>query len=144
VTDGETLRGYPARYFAAWHGGDAGAFDELLAPSFTWSDPSLPAALTDAGGVHSFFDASTTSFPDLHFEVLGEVLVDVEGGRVAALWRMTGTHQAEALPPQVAATGNSIDVIGADVFTLASDGRATEIRACYDAMTMAGQLGLLG
>lgn len=135
---------FPSRYFEAWHGDDAGTFDALLASSFTWIDPSLPEPLRSVDGVHDFFTNSKTSFPDLHFESLGAALIDDGGNRVAATWRMTGTYGAEALPPGVSATDKSIDVVGTDVFTLDADGRATEIRACYDAMTMAGQLGLLG
>ena len=138
------LTDFPDRYFDAWHGDDAGAFDGLLAASFTWVDPSLPEALSHLDGAHDFFTGSKTSFPDLHFESLGAVLIDESGRRVAVTWRMTGTHTAEALPPGVRATGKSIDVSGTEGFTLDADGRATEIRACYDAMTMAGQLGLLG
>jgi steroid delta-isomerase-like uncharacterized protein len=146
VTDSDqsALEGFPARYFDAWHGDDAHGFDPLLGPSFAWLDPSLPEPLTTADAARDFFTRSKTSFPDLHFESLGAVMTDEKGRRVAATWRMTGTHSAEALPPQVPATNRSIDVIGTDVFTLDPDGRAVEIRACYDAMTMAGQLGLLG
>lgn len=140
----EALSSFPSRYFAAWHGDDQGGFDSLLASSFRWIDPSLPEPLSSLDGAHDFFSRSKTSFPDLHFESLGDALVDEAGGRVAATWRMTGKHAAEGLPPDVPATGNRIDVIGTDVFTLDGEGRATEVRACYDAMTLAGQLGLLG
>jgi steroid delta-isomerase-like uncharacterized protein len=135
---------FPARYFDTWHGDDAKAFEALLASSFTWIDPSLPAPLATLERVHDFFTQSKTSFPDLRFESLGAVLVDEDGRRVAATWRMTGTHTAEGLPAGVPATNKGIDVIGTDVFTLDAEGRASEIRACYDAVTMAGQLGLLG
>lgn len=138
------LHAFPGRYFDAWHGDDQAGFDAILAPSFTWIDPSLPGPLTSLEGAHDFFTRSKTSFPDLHFESVGDVLIDEGGRRVAATWRMTGKHQAEGLPPDVPATGNAIDVVGTDVFTLDGEGRATEIRACYDAMTLAAQLGLLG
>ena len=144
MTDQDLLAAFPGRYFAAWHGDDVGAFAGILASTFSWIDPSLPEPLVSLEGADDFYTRSRTSFPDLHFEPLGEVLVDGAGGRVAAMWRMTGTHQGEGLPPGVPATGKSIDVVGTDVFTVDAEGRATEIRACYDAMTLGGQLGLLG
>lgn len=138
------LSAFPASYFAAWHGDDKGAFDDLLAPTFAWIDPSLPEPVTALDGAYDFFVRSKTSFPDLRFETIGDVLIDAENHRVAATWRMTGTHTAEALPAGVPPTGRAIEVVGTDVFTLDAEGRATEIRACYDTMTMAAQLGLLG
>jgi steroid delta-isomerase-like uncharacterized protein len=134
---------FPARYFDAWNGREAGAASTLLADRFAWRDPSLPAPLSALEDAERFFELSWRSFPDLTFELLGEPLVDEAGGRVAQEWRMTGTHQGEGVPAGVLGTGRPIDVTGTDVFTLDETGRATEIRACYDAMGLAAQLGLV-
>ena len=139
-----TVADYPARYFAAWNGRDVRAAGGLLADGFAWRDPSLPAPLGALDEAERFFELSWRSFPDLTFELLGEPLVDPAGTRVAQEWRMTGTHQGEGVPAGVPGTGRPIDVTGTDVFTVDEEGRATEIRACYDAMGLAAQLGLVG
>ncbi|HEX4247643.1 MAG TPA: nuclear transport factor 2 family protein [Pseudonocardia sp.] len=140
------LTHYPARYFAAWNAHQLDGVDGLLAPAFSWIDPSLPAELTDLAGAHGFFTSSWAAFPDIHFEALGEPLLDPTANRVAAEWRMTGTHTGAEFPPGVPASGRSFDVLGTDVFTVDltddSAGRATAIRAYYDAATLARQLGL--
>ena len=37
---------YPDRYFAAWNQRDLAVVEKILAASFSWIDPSLPAELT--------------------------------------------------------------------------------------------------
>jgi steroid delta-isomerase-like uncharacterized protein len=137
-----SLSSYPARYFAAWNGHDIEGVAGLLASTFSWIDPSLPAELTDQEGAHGFFQSSWLAFPDIQFEAIGEPLVDEAAGRVAHEWRMTGTHTGDGFPPGVPATGKSFDLCGTDVFTVDDQGRATSIRAYYDAATLARQLGL--
>jgi len=137
-----SLARYPARYFAVWNDQRLDAVDQLLAAEFSWTDPSLPTDLTDLAGAHGFFSSSWAAFPDIHLEAIGDPLVDERAGRVAAEWRMTGTHTGGEFPPGVPATGRSFDVLGTDVFTVDAEGRATAIRAYYDAATLARQLGL--
>jgi len=133
---------YPDRYFAAWNQRDLAVVEKILAPSFSWIDPSLPAELTDYDGARCFFAASWQGFPDIAFEAIGEPLVDLQGGRVACEWRMTGTHTGEGFPPGVPPTGKAFNLNGTDVFTVADDGRATAIRAYYDSAILLCQLGL--
>jgi len=128
---------YPERYFAAWNQRDLAVVEKILAPSFRWIDPSLPTELTDYEGARGFFVASWQGFPDIAFEAISEPLVDLQGGRVACEWRMTGTHAGQGFPP-----GKAFNLDGTDVFTVADDGRATAIRAYYDSATLLRQLGL--
>jgi steroid delta-isomerase-like uncharacterized protein len=142
TTTAPALATYADRYFAAWNGRDLGAVERILAPQFSWTDPSLPAELTGYEGARGFFQASWLGFPDIAFEAIGAPLVDDAAGRVAQEWRMTGTHTGEGFPPGVPPTGKAFDLTGTDVFTVGDDGRATAIRAYYDAATLARQLGL--
>jgi hypothetical protein len=107
-----SLTRYPARYFAAWNGHRLDGVDGLLAPVFSWTDPSLPAELTELAGAHGFFQSSWAAFPDIHFEAIGEPLLDEAANRVAAEWRMTGTHTGSEFPPGVPASGKAFDVLG--------------------------------
>lgn len=138
----QTLALYPSRYFAAWNGHQLDGTDGLLAPRLRWTDPSLPAELTDLEGAHGFFQMSWAAFPDIRFTALGEPLLDEANRRVAAEWRMTGTHTGAEFPPGAPASGKAFDVLGTDVFTVDDEGRASVIRAYYDAATLARQLGL--
>lgn len=139
ITD---LASYPDRYFAAWNGRDIGVVEEILTPELSWIDPLLPAELTDYDGARMFFQGGWQGFPDIAFEAIGAPLVDEAAGRVAHEWRMYGTHTGEGFPPGVPPTGKAFDLKGTDVWTIAEDGRASSVRAYYDAATLARQLGL--
>jgi len=43
---------YPERYLAAWNQRDLAVVEKILAPSFSWIDPSLPAELTVGARSH--------------------------------------------------------------------------------------------
>jgi steroid delta-isomerase-like uncharacterized protein len=138
----QVIVSYPERCFSAWNQRDLAVVEKILAPSFSWIDPSLPAELTEYEGARGFFAASWQGFPDIAFEAISEPLVDLQGGRVACEWRMTGTHVGEGFPPGIPPTGKAFNLDGTDVFTVADDGRATAIRAYYDSATLLRQLGL--
>jgi steroid delta-isomerase-like uncharacterized protein len=142
VTNGEatSIAAVAERYFAAWNGRDETALDELLAPSFTWTDPLLPSPLDDLEGVHLFLSSSWDGMSDLRFELIGEPAVDHAASRVAQEWRMLATHDGDFVgaPP----SGNVVDLLGTDVFTVGEDGRVFEIRAYYDSATVLRQLDL--
>lgn len=135
------LRAYPQRYFDAWNQRDLDVAVEVIAPTVDWRDPSLPAPLTDHEGVRGFFGMSWQAFPDIHFAPVGEPLVG-DDGTVAQQWLMTGTHTGDGFPPGVPATGHSFSVPGMDIWSVDADGRATVVRAYYDAADLARQLGL--
>lgn len=132
---------YPQRYFDAWNQRDVEVALEVIAPDVRWEDPSLPAPLTDHEGVRGFFTMSWQAFPDLHFAPVGEPFSGPDG-EVAQQWVMTGTHTGDGFPPGVGATGRSFSVPGMDVWAVDGDGRATTVRAYYDAADLARQLGL--
>jgi steroid delta-isomerase-like uncharacterized protein len=138
----QALTTYPKRYFAAWNGRDIDVVETIVAPSFSWIDPLLPAELTEYEGARLFFQGAWQGFPDIAFTAIGEPLVDAAANRVAAEWRMTGTHTGEGFPPGAPPTGKAFDVSGTDVWTVGDDGRATAVRAYDDTATLARQLGL--
>jgi steroid delta-isomerase-like uncharacterized protein len=140
VADATVLAGAAERYFAAWNGRERGAIDDVLADEFTWVDPLLPGPLDNLEGAYLFLEGSWEGMPDLRFELIGGPGVDEAGGRVTQEWRMLGTHTGDFLGTD--ATGNTVDLLGADVFTIDADGRVTEVRAYYDAGSVLRQLGL--
>lgn len=140
VSTDTSVLAFPERYFAAWNAGDAAAVLALLAPSFRWTDPSLPGPLDSIEGAQAWVEGSCAALPDIAFEAIGEPMLDAGGRRVAQEWRMTGSHTGADFPPGNPASGNSFDVTGTDVFTVDYEGRATVIAAYYDAATLGAQL----
>lgn len=142
TTVAQHLATFPERYYAAWNGRDVSVLESIVAPSFSWIDPLLPAELSEYDGARMFFQGAWQGFPDIAFEAIGEPLVDESAGRVAGEWRMTGTHSGEGFPPGVPPTGKPFDIKGTDVWTVDGEGRATSVRAYYDTATLVRQLGL--
>jgi steroid delta-isomerase-like uncharacterized protein len=136
-----TLTAYPQRYLDAWNQRDVATALRVVHPKVHWVDPLLPEPLIDSDGAAGFFAGAWQGFPDLRFEAIGSPLVDVEGGRVASAWRMTGTHSGE-FPPGVPATGNTFAIHGTDVWEVDEDGRATSVHAFYDSIALLRAIGL--
>lgn len=139
ITD--VLAAYPARYCAAWSQRDIAVALETIHPEVRWVDPLLPEPFTGHAGATDFFEGAWKGFPDLHFEVVGEPLVDAANGRVSAEWVMTGTHTGE-FPAGAPVSGNAFTVPGSDTWEVDADGRATSVHAYYDTLTLLKAIGL--
>lgn len=135
------LESYPQRYFAAWNQRDLDTALAVIHPKVHWTDPVLPEPLTDHDGAGAFFGGAWQGFPDLRFEAVGSPLVDEDAARVSCVWRMTGTHRGE-FPAGVPASGNSFNLLGADVWEVDTDGRATSVQAFYDSVVLLRAIGL--
>jgi steroid delta-isomerase-like uncharacterized protein len=136
-----TLAAYPQRYLGAWNQRDVSVALQVVHPKVHWVDPLLPEPLTDADGAAAFFGGAWQGFPDLHFEAVGAPLVDVEHGRVASAWRMTGTHTGE-FPAGVPGTGNTFAIEGTDVWEVDEQGCAVAVQAFYDSIALLRAIGL--
>lgn len=137
----EVLQAYPQRYFDAWNQRDLDTALEVVHPKVHWTDPLAPEPMTDHEAVSQFFGGAWQGFPDIHFAMIGSPLVDEASGRVAASWRMTGTHTGE-FPPGAPISGDSFDVPGTDVWEVDEQGRATRVEAFYDSLTLLRAIGL--
>jgi predicted ester cyclase len=76
------------------------------------------------------------------FEVVGGILVDPAAPRMAAQWRMTGTHTGRYDPPGLEPTGKPLSFEGIDVCEL-RDGKICYLRGIYDVAETMEQLGVL-
>lgn len=141
AVDPKALVEVPRRYFDAWNGRDETVIDALLAPEFTWTDPLLPGPMDSVEDAHAFMTGAWAGLSDLRFELVGDPAPDEAGGRVAQEWRMLCTHDGEF--NGVPATGNTVDILGTDVFTVDGDGRVTDVRAYYDSISVLRQLGFV-
>jgi steroid delta-isomerase-like uncharacterized protein len=112
---------------------------ELYAPDLVMADPSGTTQGIDPFMAHA--KGFVTALPDSRMEVTSIV---ESGNRVVVEGMYSGTHtgplataQGEASP-----TGRKLALPLCEVFEIAA-GRITQIRAYYDQMTFAAQLGLL-
>lgn len=112
--------------------------DELVAERAVWHQ-RLPISTGETrGDLRAWITELRRAFPDLRVEVEE---VTVEGERVAARVRITGTHLGPLLgiPP----TGRPICVEGVEILRV-RDGRIVEQWGITDLQTLARQLGLPG
>ena len=114
---------------------DLDGFAAVLADDFVEHEEQ-PGLAPTKEGVVEFFRLNFAAFPDLRFEA-EDVLVD--GDKVVARGRITGTHQGDFLG--VPASGKHVDVQLIDIIRLGDDGLAREHWGVFDAMTMMQQLG---
>jgi steroid delta-isomerase-like uncharacterized protein len=136
-----TLEAYPARYLAAWNQRDVAAALKVVHPKVHWVDPLLPEPLTNRDGAAAFFAGAWQGFPDLTFQPVGSPLIHSAAGRVAAEWRMTGTHTGE-FPLGAPISGNGFEVFGTDVWEVDAKGQATSVHAYYDSLILLRAIGL--
>jgi steroid delta-isomerase-like uncharacterized protein len=126
------------RYFDAWNSHEPGQVVEALTAGGTYQDPTTGGPLSgdaltaNVAGVYA-------GFPDVRFET---VSVDTTGDTTAcAQWRMLGTNSGPL--PGGPATGESLDLPGADFFTYdPTADRVSSVVGYFDTATMLGQLGL--
>lgn len=110
----------------------------LYAPDLVMTEPAGTTHGIDPFLAHA--RAFVTAMPDSRMEVTAIV---ESGDRVVVEGIYTGTHTGPLATPQgeVPPTGRKLALPLCDVFEVAA-GRITRIRAYYDQMTIAGQLGL--
>src|SRR6476661_10299034 len=101
-------------YQEIWNRGNLALIDELMALNYRNCDPATPGAGVIEGreGFKQLVVSYRTTFPDLHFEIEGQV---AEGDRVVSWWTAGGTMKAplNGMP----ATGVSGAVTGITIST---------------------------
>lgn len=129
----ETVR----RFYSLLSDGDIDGFGALLAEDFVEHEET-PGLAPTKDGVLGFFRIQRAAFPDLRMDP-EDVLVD--GDKVVARVRMTGTHEGElmGMPP----TGRNVDVQLIDIIRFGDDGLAREHWGVVDSMAMMEQLGVV-
>lgn len=139
--DAEFVRGFVARWVAAWNAHDADALLGLCAEDVVWEDPAAQGVVHGRPGVRRYLEDTWTTFPDLSFELLDEPLLDTDGKRAAQVWRLRGTMLGPD-PAGFAPTGRAVDQVGADLYTF-RDGVLAHYRALYDLLEAGRQMGLV-
>jgi steroid delta-isomerase-like uncharacterized protein len=127
------------RYFnEIMNQGSLKAIDELMAPNFAFHIPTLPDPMRGPEGMKQFVTGLRNCFPDAKFTP--EYMI-ADGHRVAARYRMTGTHKDSFLGAP--ASGNFVKDAGTDLFHL-SGGKIVTVWVAEDALGLLEQMGVLG
>ncbi|MEV2251859.1 ester cyclase [Streptomyces sp. NPDC050147] len=108
--------------------------DEVVAPDVLFHAP-VPLGATGAEALKRVWEVLLRAFPDLHVAVEETV---VEGGKVAAMNTVTGTHRGEY--QGMAPTGKTVRYNEIFIFRFV-DGRIAEIRGVVDVLGQLRQLG---
>jgi steroid delta-isomerase-like uncharacterized protein len=125
------------RLYELLSAGDIDGFADEVADDFVEHEDT-PGFERSKAGVTQMFRMYRAAFPDLHMEA-EDVLVD--GDKVVARVRATGTHQGEFMG--MPATGKSVDIELIDIIRFGGDGLAHEHWGVLDALGMMQQLGAI-
>ena len=125
------------RLYELLSAGDVDGFADKVADDFVEHEDT-PGFERSKAGVTQMFRMYRAAFPDLRMEA-EDVLV--EGDKVVARVRATGTHQGEFMG--MPATGNSVDIELIDIIRFGDDGLAHEHWGVLDALGLMQQLGAI-
>ena len=125
------------RLYELLSAGDIDGFGDQVADDFVEHEDT-PGFERSKAGVMEMFRMYRAAFPDLRMES-EDVLVD--GDKVVARVRATGTHQGEfaGMP----ATGKSVDIELIDIIRFGDDGLAHEHWGVVDSLMLMQQLGVV-
>jgi steroid delta-isomerase-like uncharacterized protein len=112
------------------------AVDDLLSEDFVEHIP-MPGQDASRQGAKDFIGQVLRAFPDLDLEVEKQV---AEGDTVAAVVRMSGTHQADFAG--VPATGKRVSVEVMDMARVDNSGKFSDHWGLADMSGMMAQLGV--
>ena len=125
------------RMYDAINAHDLDAVTAVMADDFV-DHEEIPGLAPTREGTLAFFRMTIAAFPDLRFEA-EDVLVD--GDKVVARTRFTGTHQGDFVG--VPASGKHVDVALIDIIRFGDDGLAHEHWGVMDELALMQQLGAI-
>jgi predicted ester cyclase len=123
----------------AWNDRDFTALEASMAENFITHNPDPSWGGNGRKEMMEGSKKMLEMMPDMKGEI---ITMTADGDWVTVVSKMTGTN-TNGMGPGMPATGKSFDVIGIDLMRFES-GKAVEHYGVIDAMTMMGQLGLMG
>ncbi|WP_054814774.1 ester cyclase [Nocardia arizonensis] len=127
-----------ARVFDAWNSRDFDVFAEVIAADAIDHDPQNPFAdIHGPEGLEKLARMYLAAFSDQRFLINEQI---AEGDFVTTRWTATGTNDGEMMG--MPATGKPAVVQGMTINRL-RDGKIVESWACWDALGMMQQLGVV-
>jgi len=111
--------------------------EEIMDPNIAFIIPTQPEPIRGHEGFTGFVQYLRNAFPDIKFTVEREM---VEGNKVAARWKITGTHEGEFLG--AAPTHAHVEDYGIDIFTM-SKGKILTVHVNENDLGLMIQLGMI-
>jgi ketosteroid isomerase-like protein len=122
----------------AWSGRDPAGFELVCEEEVAYEDPLTPEPLHGLPALVAHARALWTAFPDARVNATGERLTD--GHFACAPCKVLGTHEGRI--GGVTPTGRFV-VVHALVYAELRDGRLLRVRAFFDALGVATELGVM-
>src|SRR5215469_9163140 len=97
--DAEFLRGFSARWHAAWNSHDHHQVAALCTNDVEWHDPSLPGPGHGAGVIAGLMETLVRACPDFRFGETEPAYPSLTRPKAIAPWRFTGTMTGPLIPP---------------------------------------------
>ena len=126
----------------AWNDHNVDVFLSHCADDVVWNDLGLPEPLRGKEAAAEHFGNWMTAFPDMTSTASNRVIGD-DTVAVELTFRGTNTGPMQMGEDTIPATGKSVAARGA-YFARVRDGRLVELNTYPDAISMMGQLGLMG
>jgi steroid delta-isomerase-like uncharacterized protein len=125
--------------FDLWNAHDAPGLARFYVSGATVRDSAYPDnAATGQDAIVEHARVILDGFSDAKLELIS---ITIDGNRVCTEWRFSGTHDGVFL--SVAATGRSVDNLGATVTEVDQDGKVVSETAYWDAARFFSQTGAL-
>lgn len=129
----DTARGF----YTFWNTGDPNLLSHVLSPAFT--DRDLPPGRPQGPEGPAFaFNQFTKTVPDLHCEVLQQIIVQ---DRVVSNLRFTGHFSGSF--GEITGQGQKVDFVATDILRIDEQGRITDNWHLEDNLTFLRQIGVV-
>lgn len=140
LLDERFLRGFAARWHAAWNAQDPRQVAALCTADVQWQQSSTPPPPRGYDGAALVIEQLQRACPDYHFEQTEPPYASFDRRKAVVPWRMTGTMTGPLDPPGFAPTGRRIQLDGDDHWEFRGE-LVCHCRVLYDANELAVQLG---
>lgn len=137
----DRARDWAARFVDAWNSHDPEQLLGLTADDVVWEDPFIVGGiLRGKAALRDWLASLWRATPDLHFELVGEPFLSLDGSQLAAAWKGTGRFTGPLDPPGFAPTNGLIEMTGVDIHEF--DGELVKrVHTETDAMALGRQIG---
>lgn len=126
------------RYFSeVMSQGKTDVIEQIMDPNIAFIIPTQPEPIRGYAGFKGFVGYLRNAFPDIKFTM---ERCAIDGNKVAARWKITGTHKGEFLGAKP--TNNKVEDYGIDIFTISKD-RILTVHVNENDFGLMKQLGMI-
>jgi steroid delta-isomerase-like uncharacterized protein len=137
----ERARQWAQKFIDAWNSHDPERLLALASDDVVWEDPFIPGgALHGKEALREWLASLWRATPDLHFEVVGQPFISLDGKQLAAAWKGSGRFTGQLDPPGFAPTNGIIEMTGVDIHEFEGE-LLKKVHTETDAMDLGRQIG---